>query len=125
MPNARDAPAAALQAIDRAHLDAPDLRRRRTRRAKLLELFADQCRRILPGSPTPRAAPERRADLAHTLKGSAAGVGAERVARLADAAEDAPARRRRRARGARSTMPSPRPSRIAAAPRGDRDRTRV
>ena len=75
-----------LQAIDRAALDAQtggdaDLAR------EVLALFAGQCRAILPKLADPAAPPEQRADLAHTLKGSAAGVGAERVRGLADAAE--------------------------------------
>ncbi|MCJ2050949.1 Hpt domain-containing protein [Methylobacterium sp. J-070] len=75
-----------MQAIDRAALDAQtggdaDLAR------EVLALFAGQCRSILPRLADPAAPPDRRADLAHTLKGSAAGVGAGRVHALADAAE--------------------------------------
>jgi HPt (histidine-containing phosphotransfer) domain-containing protein len=75
-----------MDAIDRAALDAqtggePDLAR------EVLGLFAGQCRALLPGiadAGLPRA---HRADLAHTLKGSAAGVGARRVQDLCDAVE--------------------------------------
>nr|WP_276592560.1 MULTISPECIES: Hpt domain-containing protein [unclassified Methylobacterium] len=73
-------------AIDRAALDAQtggdaDLAR------EVLALFADQCRSILPRLADPDLSRPERADLAHTLKGSAAGVGATRVHALADAAE--------------------------------------
>jgi HPt (histidine-containing phosphotransfer) domain-containing protein len=75
-----------MQAIDRAALDVQtggdaDLAR------EVLDLFAGQCRSILPRLLDPAGPPDRRADLAHTLKGSAAGVGAERVRTLADATE--------------------------------------
>ncbi|MGH1589755.1 Hpt domain-containing protein [Methylobacterium phyllosphaerae] len=75
-----------MQAIDHAALDAQtggdaDLAR------EVLALFAGQCRAILPRLTDPALPPDQRADLAHTLKGSAAGVGAERVWGLADAAE--------------------------------------
>lgn len=56
--------------------------------AELLGLFADQCRRLLPGIVDPDLAPAARADLAHTLKGSALGIGAVRVARISAAMED-------------------------------------
>ncbi len=73
-------------AIDRAALDAQtggdaDLAR------EVLALFAGQCRSILPRLTDPDLSLPERADLAHTLKGSAAGVGATRVQALADAAE--------------------------------------
>ena len=75
-----------MQAIDRAALDDQtggdaDLAR------EVLALFAGQCRSILPRLADPAVPADRRADLAHTLKGSAAGVGAGRVHALADAAE--------------------------------------
>ncbi|QGY04862.1 Hpt domain-containing protein [Methylobacterium mesophilicum SR1.6/6] len=75
-----------MQAIDRAALDLQtagdaDLAR------EVLDLFAGQCRSILPRLVDATLPSDRRADLAHTLKGSAAGVGAERVRALADAAE--------------------------------------
>jgi|GEM_PF-966828 len=73
-------------AINRAALDAQtggdtDLAR------EVLDLFAGQCRSILPRLIDPARSRAERADLAHTLKGSAAGVGAERVRTLADSAE--------------------------------------
>lgn len=72
--------------IDRAALDAQaggdaDLAR------EVLVLFADQCRSILPRLTDPGLSRAERADLAHTLKGSASGVGAVRVHALADVAE--------------------------------------
>ncbi|WP_082559303.1 Hpt domain-containing protein [Methylobacterium sp. Leaf94] len=57
--------------------------------AELLGLFADQCHRLLPGIVDPDREPAERADLAHTLKGSALGIGAVRVARISGAIEDA------------------------------------
>nr|WP_167627687.1 Hpt domain-containing protein [Methylobacterium phyllostachyos] len=73
-------------AIDLAALDAQtggdaDLAR------EVLDLFAGQCRSILPRLTDPALSRAERADLAHTLKGSAAGVGAARVHALAHAAE--------------------------------------
>ncbi|MHB2208594.1 Hpt domain-containing protein [Methylobacterium sp. CM6257] len=75
-----------MQAIDRVALAAQtagdaDLAR------EVLDLFADQCRSILPRLTDCSVPRDQRADLAHTLKGSAAGVGAEQVRALADAAE--------------------------------------
>jgi HPt (histidine-containing phosphotransfer) domain-containing protein len=75
-----------MQAIDRAELDAQtggdaDLAR------EVLALFSDQCRSILPRLSDPALPRDQRADLAHTLKGSAAGVGAIRIRALADATE--------------------------------------
>ncbi|MCC0805823.1 Hpt domain-containing protein [Methylobacterium sp. W2] len=55
---------------------------------ELLVLFAGQCRRLLPGITDPSLDEPHRADLAHTLKGSALGVGAARVAELSAAIED-------------------------------------
>ncbi|MCJ2033728.1 Hpt domain-containing protein [Methylobacterium sp. J-068] len=55
----------------------------------LLGLFAEQCRRLVPGILDPGLSAAERADLAHTLKGSALGVGAERIARLSASIEDA------------------------------------
>ncbi|KQO41108.1 Hpt domain-containing protein [Methylobacterium sp. Leaf85] len=55
---------------------------------ELLVLFSGQCRRLLPGITDPRLDDHHRADLAHTLKGSALGVGAARVAELSAAIED-------------------------------------
>lgn len=75
-------------AIDLAALDAQtggdaDLAR------EVLDLFAGQCASILPRLTDAALSRAERADLAHTLKGSAAGVGAVRVRALADAAETA------------------------------------
>ena len=72
--------------IDRAELDAQtggdaDLAR------EVLALFAGQCRSILPRLTDPDLPRRARADLAHTLKGSAAGVGAVQVRARADDAE--------------------------------------
>ncbi|MCJ2068368.1 Hpt domain-containing protein [Methylobacterium sp. J-030] len=72
--------------MDRTALDAQtggdaDLAR------EVLALFADQCLSILPRLTDPARPRGERADLAHTLKGSAAGVGATRVHALADAVE--------------------------------------
>ncbi len=74
--------------IDLAALDAQtggdaDLAR------EVLDLFAGQCRSILPRLTDPALSRAARADLAHTLKGSSAGVGAARIHALADAAERA------------------------------------
>ncbi len=74
--------------LDRAHLDRQtfgdaDLAR------EVLGLFAEQCERLLPGLADPDLAPGARADLAHTLKGSALGIGAARVAALAGRLEAA------------------------------------
>ncbi|CAA2099618.1 hypothetical protein MBUL_00243 [Methylobacterium bullatum] len=55
---------------------------------ELLVLFSGQCRRLLPGITDPGLDDHHRADLAHTLKGSALGVGAARVAELSAAIED-------------------------------------
>lgn len=72
--------------LDRAHLDAQtfgdaDLAR------EVLGLFEDQCRRLLPAMAEASRPPEERADLAHTLKGAALGVGAMRVAEASTTVE--------------------------------------
>ncbi|WP_288586320.1 Hpt domain-containing protein [uncultured Methylobacterium sp.] len=74
--------------LDRAHLarqtfDDDDLAR------EVLALFSGQCGRLLPGILDAALSPAARADLAHTLKGSALGVGAARVAALAGQIETA------------------------------------
>lgn len=74
--------------LDRAHLGRQtfgdeDLAR------EVLALFAGQCERLAPGIADPGLDRTRRADLAHTLKGSALGVGAMRVATLAGRTETA------------------------------------
>ncbi len=75
-----------MQAIDPAELEAQTDGDAELAR-EVLELFAGQCRSILPRLADPALPREQRADLAHTLKGSAAGVGAVHVRALADAAE--------------------------------------
>lgn len=75
-----------MDAIDRAELDAQTGGDAGLAR-EVLTLFAGQCRAILPRLMDPSLPAGQRADLAHTLKGSAAGVGALRVHALADAAE--------------------------------------
>ncbi|HEV2541171.1 MAG TPA: Hpt domain-containing protein [Methylobacterium sp.] len=72
--------------LDRAHLEAQtfgdaDLAR------EVLSLFEDQCRRLLPALAEEGRPAGDRADLAHTLKGAALGVGAMRVAQASAAVE--------------------------------------
>jgi HPt (histidine-containing phosphotransfer) domain-containing protein len=72
--------------LDRAHLDAQtfgdaDLAR------EVLTLFEEQCRRLLPALAEEGRPAGERADLAHTLKGAALGVGAMRVAEASAAVE--------------------------------------
>ena len=55
---------------------------------ELLMLFAGQCRRLLPGIGDPALPRAERADLAHTLKGSALGIGAGSVAAASAAVEE-------------------------------------
>lgn len=79
---------AQLPLIDDAHLSAQtfgddDLAN------ELLALFREQCRTLLPGLADTALTSEHRADLAHTLKGSALGIGAVRVAQDAGHAEEA------------------------------------
>lgn len=72
--------------IDRAHLmeqtggDA-------NLAAELLGLFAGQCDRLLPLIADTAGDRTARADAAHTLKGSAAGIGAGEIRALCDRAE--------------------------------------
>ncbi|KAB1074682.1 Hpt domain-containing protein [Methylobacterium planeticum] len=75
-------------AIDRTHLAAQtcgdsDLAR------EVLGLFARQCRDLLPGIADAGLDAPTRADLAHTLKGSALGVGALGVAGASTIVEEA------------------------------------
>jgi HPt (histidine-containing phosphotransfer) domain-containing protein len=89
--------------LDREHLDRQtfgdaDLAR------EVLGLFSGQCDRLIPGLSDPDLAPETRADLAHTLKGSALGVGAARGAARAGRLESA--LRAGDADGARGTVPA-------------------
>ncbi|TGE01887.1 Hpt domain-containing protein [Methylobacterium nonmethylotrophicum] len=74
--------------LDRAHLAQQTFGDDALAR-EVLALFSDQCARLVPGLFDPGLAPEARADLAHTLKGSALGVGATRVAALAGQLETA------------------------------------
>ncbi|WP_336485236.1 Hpt domain-containing protein [Methylobacterium nigriterrae] len=53
-----------------------------------LALFAEQCRTLLPGITDSGRDTSARADMAHTLKGSALGVGATEVARASATIED-------------------------------------
>lgn len=73
--------------LDRAHLDLQTQGDDAFAR-ELLGLFEGQCRRLLPGILDASAATVERADCAHTLKGSALGVGAGQVARLSAEVED-------------------------------------
>ena len=73
--------------LDRVHLDAQTQGDAAFAR-ELLGLFEGQCRRLLPGILDGSAAPGDRADRAHTLKGSALGVGAGQVARVSAEVED-------------------------------------
>ncbi len=57
--------------------------------AEILGLFAGQCDRLLPMIADTAADRSARADAVHTLKGSAAGVGAGEVHALCEAAEAA------------------------------------
>ena len=75
-------------AIDRAHL-VEQTGGDEALAAEILGLFAYQCRRLLPGIADRALGFGDRADLAHTLKGSAAGIGAARVRDLAGLAEAA------------------------------------
>lgn len=75
-----------MDAIDRAELDVQTGGDAALAR-EVLGLFAGQCRAILPRLSDPTLPAGARADLAHTLKGSAAGVGALRVRALSDAVE--------------------------------------
>ncbi len=77
-----------MEVIDRAHLAAQTFGDA-VLAAELLGLFADQCRRILPRLSDGALPAQDRADLAHTLKGSAASVGAQRVREISAAAEAA------------------------------------
>lgn len=75
-----------MLAIDRSELDAQTFGDAELA-DEVLALFARQCRSILPRLTDPSLPAAQRADLAHTLKGSASGVGATRVRACADAAE--------------------------------------
>jgi HPt (histidine-containing phosphotransfer) domain-containing protein len=75
------------RALDLVHLSAQTFGDRALER-EVLELFEQQCRRLLPAIAG-RNAIMARGDAAHTLKGAARAVGAERVAAIADAIEAA------------------------------------
>ncbi|MFH6782438.1 MULTISPECIES: Hpt domain-containing protein [Methylobacterium] len=74
--------------LDRAHLAHQTFGDDELAR-EVLALFAGQCARLVPGLTDPGLDAAARADLAHTLKGSALGVGAMRVAMLAGRIETA------------------------------------
>lgn len=74
-------------AIDRVHLDAQTFGDRALA-DELLGLFAGQCRSLSARICDAAASPAERADAAHTLKGSALGVGAGAVAETASRIED-------------------------------------
>ncbi|MGU3537033.1 Hpt domain-containing protein [Methylobacterium sp. A54F] len=76
------------QALDASHL-AEQTGGDQVLASELLGLFAAQCRRLAPLIEAEAAPASERADFAHTLKGSALGVGAFPVARAAEAIEDA------------------------------------
>lgn len=83
-----DAPSGEAALLDRAHLDRQTFGDAELA-GELLGLFAGQCRTLLPGILARDRPASERADLAHTLKGSALGVGADRIARIAADIEDA------------------------------------
>ncbi|MEA1830831.1 Hpt domain-containing protein [Methylobacterium durans] len=74
-------------AIDRDHLAAQTFGDRALA-DELLGLFAGQCRRLATGLNDAAEPAGARADRAHTLKGSALGVGAGAVAAAAARIED-------------------------------------
>ena len=76
-----------LPLIDRAHLDSQTFGDAALA-DELLGLFAEQCRTLLPQIADAARTLSERADLAHTLKGSALGIGAKRVAQHAADLED-------------------------------------
>jgi len=77
-----------LPLLDHDHLDAQTFGDAALAR-ELLGLFDGQCGRLLPGILDAGRPSGERADLAHTLKGSALGIGAARVAGLSAGIEDA------------------------------------
>jgi len=80
------APVAPAGAIDRAHLAHVTFNDRRLER-EVLQLFDRQAVLLMARIRT--STPSAVAGLAHTLKGSAVGIGAWHVARAAEAAENA------------------------------------
>jgi HPt (histidine-containing phosphotransfer) domain-containing protein len=81
-------PSSAERAIDLVHLARMTFGDRRLER-EVLELFDRQAEMLI--SRIPCVAPPAAAALAHTLKGSAHGIGAHRVARAAERLEAATA----------------------------------
>ena len=81
---AETAPAALAPVIDRAHLARVTFGDRRLE-GEVLQLFDRQAMLLMARIAT--SSPAAVAGLAHTLKGSAASIGAFNVARAADAAE--------------------------------------
>ena len=79
-------PAASAGPIDRAHLAHVTFKDSRLER-EVLQLFDRQAVLLMARIRT--STPSAVAGLAHTLKGSAAGIGAWHVARAADVAEKA------------------------------------
>lgn len=74
-------------AIDHAHLAAQTGGDAELAR-ELLTLFAGQCRALVPCIADTGLPAGERADKAHTLKGSAAGIGAVRIQALCDGIEE-------------------------------------
>ncbi len=74
--------------IDLVHLDSQTFGDAALAR-ELLTLFDAQCRRLLPAIRDATLPADARADHAHTLKGSALGVGAARAAAQSAVVEDA------------------------------------
>lgn len=77
-----------LPLIDRAQLDRHTFGDAALAN-ELVTLFIEQCGVLLPVISDTARSPAERADLAHTLKGSALGVGASQVALRAGELEDA------------------------------------
>ena len=74
--------------IDRAHLDAQTFGDAGLAR-EVLQLFAQQCRALVPAICADTSGVGARADHAHTLRGSALGVGAGDVAAACASLESA------------------------------------
>ncbi|CAO4176632.1 Hpt domain-containing protein [Methylorubrum populi] len=85
-PAARPALDEAAPLLDQAHLHAQTFGDTALAR-EVLSLFEDQCRRLMPPLSEESRPAQERADLAHTLKGAALGVGAMRVAAASAAVE--------------------------------------
>lgn len=74
--------------FDRAHLAQQTFGDESLAR-ELIGLFLGQCEQLVPAIADESRPARERADLAHTLKGSALAVGAKRVAARAGEVEDA------------------------------------